>query len=210
MNQKQDGRSPSTRERILDVSLRLFSEQGYDKTSLREVAENVGVTKAALYYHFPSKESVLSALLEQAHVLGAHGVIFFPTAEIARDPGRLAAFALRAIDTVLSQRSVFLLMERNRAAIAALPLPDQDHGDLHRQMEERWSALLGDSAIPLRQRVRFASALGAVMATAMGSLRGLGDAGLPALRQELALAVMDILEIPASSRPPLQESIGES
>jgi AcrR family transcriptional regulator len=58
-----------TRERILEVALELFSEAGYDKTSLREVAERVGVTKAALYYHFPSKESVLMALIERAHSL---------------------------------------------------------------------------------------------------------------------------------------------
>ena len=45
-----------TRERILDTALDMFIERGYDKTSLREIAERVGVTKPALYYHFSSKE----------------------------------------------------------------------------------------------------------------------------------------------------------
>ena len=49
-----------TRERILDAALDLFIEQGYDKTSLREIAERVGVTKAALYYHFESKEEIFA------------------------------------------------------------------------------------------------------------------------------------------------------
>ena len=43
---KRDG---STREAILDIALELFNTQGYDKTSLREIAERLGVTKAALH-----------------------------------------------------------------------------------------------------------------------------------------------------------------
>ncbi|WP_266094983.1 TetR/AcrR family transcriptional regulator [Microlunatus elymi] len=39
--------------------MRLFIEQGYDKTSLREIAEQVGVTKAALYYHFRTKDDIV-------------------------------------------------------------------------------------------------------------------------------------------------------
>ena len=41
-----------TRQRIQAVALELFTEQGYEKTSLREIAERLNVTKAALYYHF--------------------------------------------------------------------------------------------------------------------------------------------------------------
>lgn len=54
----------STRERIQQVALDLFGEQGYDKTSLREIAERLDVTKAALYYHFKSKEAILESVLE--------------------------------------------------------------------------------------------------------------------------------------------------
>jgi AcrR family transcriptional regulator len=48
-------RHHDTRARIQQVALELFAEQGYDKTSLREIAERLDVTKAALYYHFKSK-----------------------------------------------------------------------------------------------------------------------------------------------------------
>src|ERR1039457_770640 len=48
-----------TRQRIQAVALELFAEQGYEKTSLREIAERLGVTKAALYYHFKSKEAIV-------------------------------------------------------------------------------------------------------------------------------------------------------
>jgi len=50
-----------TRARIQAVALDLFTEHGYDKTSLREIAERLGVTKAALYYHFKSKEEIVDS-----------------------------------------------------------------------------------------------------------------------------------------------------
>jgi AcrR family transcriptional regulator len=49
----------NTRQRIQDVALELFAEQGYEKTSLREIAERLEVTKAALYYHFKTKEDII-------------------------------------------------------------------------------------------------------------------------------------------------------
>lgn len=58
-----DEQAPSTRERIQRVALDLFGEQGYEKTSLREIAERLDVTKAALYYHFRSKEAILESVL---------------------------------------------------------------------------------------------------------------------------------------------------
>jgi AcrR family transcriptional regulator len=51
-----------TREEVKAVALNLFSTKGYEQTSLREVAEQLGITKAALYYHFASKRDLLSAL----------------------------------------------------------------------------------------------------------------------------------------------------
>ncbi len=56
-------REGGTREQILGTAMRLFVEQGYDKTSLREIADSVGVTKAALYYHFRTKDEIVSSAL---------------------------------------------------------------------------------------------------------------------------------------------------
>jgi AcrR family transcriptional regulator len=53
-----------TRTRIQQVALELFAEQGYGKTSLREIAGRLDVTKAALYYHFKSKEDIARSLVE--------------------------------------------------------------------------------------------------------------------------------------------------
>lgn len=57
--------APTTRERIPIVALRLFAEKGYEATSMREIAEHLGITKPALYYHFDSKEAIVRELLRE-------------------------------------------------------------------------------------------------------------------------------------------------
>lgn len=64
----------SMRERIRLVALELFTERGYDGTSLREIAEQLGVTKAALYYHFKSKEAILLSLMGELKQ-SVHGLV---------------------------------------------------------------------------------------------------------------------------------------
>ncbi|GAA4200101.1 TetR/AcrR family transcriptional regulator [Actinocatenispora rupis] len=54
--------SGDTRTRIQQVALDLFAERGYEKTALREIAEELGVTKAALYYHFKTKEDIVRSI----------------------------------------------------------------------------------------------------------------------------------------------------
>jgi AcrR family transcriptional regulator len=67
---RSDEESGSTRERILDIGLDLFIEHGYDRTSIRDIAERLGTTKAALYYHFKSKADILLELYLRLHGLG--------------------------------------------------------------------------------------------------------------------------------------------
>lgn len=60
-----DARRTDTRRRILDTAAELFAERGYTGTSIRDIAEKLEVTKAALYYHFPSKAEILHALVDE-------------------------------------------------------------------------------------------------------------------------------------------------
>lgn len=59
-----DERRTNTRQQIRVIAMELFAEQGYDKTSLREIAERLGVTKAAVYYHFRTKEEIVGSLFD--------------------------------------------------------------------------------------------------------------------------------------------------
>lgn len=62
---KRTRRGPFTRQQILDASLRLFSERGFARTTVRDIARQAGITDAAIYYHFDSKREVLEALVEE-------------------------------------------------------------------------------------------------------------------------------------------------
>lgn len=65
MSENITRRRGDTRERIQSIALERFTINGYDQTSLREIAEDLGVSKAALYYHFKTKEEILDSLLGQ-------------------------------------------------------------------------------------------------------------------------------------------------
>jgi len=63
MNQEE--RSEKSRQQILDSALKLFSHRGYGATSVRDVAEEAGLSKGNVYHHFPDKESIFRALLDR-------------------------------------------------------------------------------------------------------------------------------------------------
>ncbi len=56
----------STKEKILEAALTLFSEQGYNGTSVEEIANAVGIKAPSLYKHFKGKEEILNALIDSA------------------------------------------------------------------------------------------------------------------------------------------------
>ncbi len=64
---QQSGRrdGAGTRSAAQRVALELFTSKGYASTSLREIAERLGINKASLYYHFASKEDILRSLFAE-------------------------------------------------------------------------------------------------------------------------------------------------
>ncbi len=58
----------STKERILDAALSLFAENGYNGTSVEQIAGIVGIKAPSLYKHFKGKEDILNALIDSAEV----------------------------------------------------------------------------------------------------------------------------------------------
>jgi len=53
-----------TRDRILEASVSLFSDRGYCRVSMRDIAQEVGIKAASIYNHFPSKSDILKSLFE--------------------------------------------------------------------------------------------------------------------------------------------------
>jgi AcrR family transcriptional regulator len=189
----------STRERILDVALDLFTEQGYEKTSLRDIAEQLGITKAALYYHFERKQDILLELHLRLHALGEE--VFGQLGELdATQVDEEAWLALMDgfMERMLANPKLFLLHQRNRNAFMELQY-DERHTVENDRLEELMRSVLSSPAIPLRRRVRMVCSIGAVMAALMGGIFSsggegiLGDVPMDELAELVREAMRDLL-----------------
>lgn len=59
-------KSEQTRQRLVQVSMKLFLDQGFDQTTMREIARAAGLAPGAAYYYFPSKEALIFGFYEQS------------------------------------------------------------------------------------------------------------------------------------------------
>ncbi|MER5392390.1 helix-turn-helix domain-containing protein [Saccharopolyspora sp. NPDC002686] len=159
-----------TSAEIRAVATELFARQGFEKTSLREVAEQLGITKAALYYHFPSKvdlvRGIVQPLLDDVEAL---------LAEAAE--GDPQGFLADYFDVVLRHRQVFELVIRDVGALAQLDLMEQMLG----WRERTYRLLVGEGATPA-QIAKATVAIGGLQDCALteGSVEDFREAALGA------------------------------
>ena len=174
-----------TRQRILDVALDLFTEQGFDATSLRQIAERLGVTKAALYYYFESKDDILLALHMRIHEFGQQAFLSMGDGPVTLEQwGELVD---EIAGQMLSQRKIFLMHERNQAVLEKLHR--EDHDAEHEDIQNQFRRILEDVRLPLRDRVRMSASFGVIFS----SLFLAGDAFEATTNEELGVMLREIL-----------------
>lgn len=143
-----------TRSRIQEIALRLFIEQGYEATSLREIAEELGVTKAALYYHFKTKEDIVASLAEM-RVDEIHELLDWLRLQ-PRSPEVRREFLVRYAVQLESSRhqEIMRFLERNQTAL-------RDHPTMVRTRELMLELVeeINEPGDPLPLRLRRAMAL---------------------------------------------------
>lgn len=98
----QAQRTEETRTRILDASVDVLAAKGYAGFRTAEVAEAAGVSRGALTHHFPSKESLLTAVVEH---------VFHRSAELGRKRARRVTSSDEAIRQLLSDSQEFFFSE---------------------------------------------------------------------------------------------------
>ncbi len=145
-----------TRSRLRELALELFAEQGYEKTSLREIAERLGVTKAALYYYFKSKEDIVRSLVED-YVAEIDDLIAWAR-EQPRTAETRAQIIRRYLHIVADGSAVFRMLHQNQAAVSSLAAA-KERGELFRERMDALVGLLTGPDAPLRDQVRAASCL---------------------------------------------------
>jgi len=180
----------STRERILDVALDLFIEQGFDGTSLRQIAERLGVTKAALYYHFESKDDILLALHMRLHDFGKSALLQM-TGDEPVTLGQWGTLLDEVVVQMLAQRKIFLLHERNQAAFEKLHR--QDHDADHEDIQNQFRRVLADPRVPLEDRVKMAASVGVVFSGLLLSGEAFAGASTEELGGQLRHLVRTVL-----------------
>jgi AcrR family transcriptional regulator len=184
----------STRERILDIALKLFNEKGYENTSLREIAERLGTTKAALYYHFARKQDILLELHLRLHALGREA---FQRLDSLND-GQARADAWpglldHLIEQIVDNPELFLFHQRNHRALEQIQ-DDERHQAENEDIEQQMRSLLSDPQIPLAQRVRMACSAGAAIVVLMSAGEMFGDVPATELADFVRDAVRDLLQ----------------
>jgi AcrR family transcriptional regulator len=192
-----DARRSDTRARIQKVALELFSEQGYDKTSLREIAERLDVTKAALYYHFKSKEDIVRSLAED--YFGQIDAVIAWAKTQPRTAATRADVLDRYVQIVAEGSGVFRMLQHNQAAMNSLAGEKHKRGEVFKERMLGLSEALTEPGADLRHRLRATMALGAVSVGWMFFADQVKD------RQELCSAISSIAselaEPPAEASP---------
>lgn len=152
MDGSKQRRRGDTRQRIQDVAMDLFAEQGYEKTSLREIAERLDVTKAALYYHFKTKEEIL---------VGVFDDVMQPIDELI-EWGRHQPHTLETKQQIIRRYSehlaaagpLFRFMHENQATVRELRI-----GELFKERMKGLRHIIIDRDATLADQVRCVSAI---------------------------------------------------
>lgn len=148
------------RERLLETALFLFRKQGYDATSTREIAEEVGASKANVYHHFRTKDGLLHALLDP----------LFEEVEALLDrhePAPNGSPEQRAIleeyfDLVLENRELVSMLASDMAVLS-----HPEIGQRTLELNDRLLELVAGSEAGVEGQVRAACALGSLQTVAV-------------------------------------------
>jgi len=176
-------RGADTKAEIHKVAIELFTERGYEATSLREIAERLGITKAALYYHYSSKESIVRSIFE------AHLEALDELTAWAREQPPGPELRARAVDRMVdlgtgSGMAVMRFAMANQHVIRELH-DEKGRENAFGKMNELFDILTGPDA-PIAEVLRVRAALLSVNLVLMSSR------GLDASEAEITAAARDI------------------
>jgi AcrR family transcriptional regulator len=124
-------RGPLTRKQILDAALALFSDKGFARTSVRDIARAAGITDAAIYYHFASKRELFEALIEERGFTAA--LESLERAEITIGPREaIPLLALNSLSFIFQNRDLMKMLLVEAVAQDAVATEE------YRILVERW------------------------------------------------------------------------
>lgn len=118
------------REQILATAKSMFIQQGYHGLAMRQISEALGVSKAALYYHFKDKEELFLAILT-SYLNDIESLLDHILAEQASNHDRIGMFVAEVLRQPAEQRAVIRLASQELAQLSTAARKDFDN--LYRQ-----------------------------------------------------------------------------
>jgi AcrR family transcriptional regulator len=114
---------PGARERLVVAAVELFTEQGYDATTVTQIAERAGVTKSTLFRYFPDKREILAAGQETLSRLLTEGIAEAPA---GATPLEAVAAGLERVSSAMGQMNRDLGPRMKAAVAASAELQERD------------------------------------------------------------------------------------
>ena len=144
----------NTKQEILVASLELFSAQGFEATSISQIADAVGIRKASLYSHFESKQAILDALIKDVlEQYGAHSI--FARTDWEKDAGDLPLTPDAAVQMILGQIRYILHDPSISRARKMLVIEQFQNPELAKlQTKQNYSDVLGYFTGLMKQLIR--------------------------------------------------------
>jgi AcrR family transcriptional regulator len=188
-----------TRSRIHAAAVELFTSKGYEQTSLRELADRVSITKASLYYHYPSKQALLLGILEPFTADWRRTVA--EAEQLPHNPANVRYALERTLSSMLGNRAACGMLVRDAAAVVAALAPMlEELVELSMRMQN-W--LAGPDPTPA-ERLRAVAAVETLTAaiTATAVLPEMSDDEVRRVLLDAAAAVLGLPTGPQPGGPP--------
>lgn len=140
MQRPQSTRGELTRDEILAAARQLFLAQGFTAATMRQIADAVGITPAAIYNHFPSKDDLFTSVMEDA---APYDQVFELLSDVEADtPERFIQRAFRAVVEFMTEHQDYVRLalidsqERDGAVLATfLPLVLPQAHEVYRRLQ---------------------------------------------------------------------------
>jgi AcrR family transcriptional regulator len=154
-----------TRQRILDTAGRLFAEQGYEGTTLQQIADRMGVTKAAVYYYFHTKAEIFSAIVVPEFKAMNELLDAAETKRSRAERTRLVIAGL--VEMLVAQRDALGILQANPAISVHV---DAEIASFDQMRDRAIRVLFGDDPTPDQRAALYVTTAVAVVVPALADL----------------------------------------
>jgi TetR/AcrR family transcriptional regulator len=181
---------PTTSVELRRVALEEFASAGYHATSIQQIADRAGVSKATVLYHFASKEALLESALAPAieqldGILGQARL-----AGLRRGGAERATFLEQFVDFLLRHRSAAYVFVNQAASLGEVPVVQRANAEI-----QLISGYLEENVGSLEEKVRFGVALGGAAYLLAGAPIAMPLQDIDALRTALITVLGDLFSV---------------